>query len=193
MSVRCLMTPVTLLLLSAIAFAPRAARADLIYTWHEDDGQDVTGQLILKNSAQAAGGFGLSDIISFTFTAALAVEPFSLNKDSLFDGYFPMPLSTVTAIPTASNSFFDAGGSVYPQYDESMSVDFNNLFGASGSQQWRRYTPVLLINQNGFGHWTLFDTTAVAAVPEPGSLTLVGLGAAGLAAGALRRRRRAAA
>ena len=59
---------VTLFLLSGAAIAPRAAKADITYTWTEDDGQSVTGSMTVQSAAQAAGKIQLSDVISFHFT-----------------------------------------------------------------------------------------------------------------------------
>ncbi len=69
---------VTLFLLSGAVFAPRAAKADITYTWHEDDGQSITGSMTVKSAVQAAGQIQISDVTSFNF-----------NFDIVPEGSFP--------------------------------------------------------------------------------------------------------
>jgi hypothetical protein len=64
----------------------------ITYTWHEDDGQLVSGQLLVNSSARAAGQITPSDISSFSWTGLFdtytAAPPLFPN---------PLPISTLDA------------------------------------------------------------------------------------------------
>jgi hypothetical protein len=92
-------TLVTLLLLTGAALAPGVADAGSItYTWHEDDGQNVTGQLIVSDLALFAGQITQPDVIAFAFDT-----PFeSFTQAVLFVPTIPIDMTT--GAPTAPHS-----------------------------------------------------------------------------------------
>ena len=53
---------------SATATFQSTPNYSLVYTWHETDGQSVTGSLVASSSALAAQQITFSDVISFEFT-----------------------------------------------------------------------------------------------------------------------------
>ena len=55
-------------MLAGLAFVPRGAKADITYTWHEDDGLSVTGSFVVSSMAQTAGQIINQYVNSFTFT-----------------------------------------------------------------------------------------------------------------------------
>ncbi len=65
----------TLFVLSAlvgVGFQPAIALAGSItYTWVEDDGQNVTGSLVVSGGAQTAGAISFSDVVSFNWSDPL--------------------------------------------------------------------------------------------------------------------------
>src|SRR5262245_18137083 len=64
----------------------------IIYTWIEDDGQAVAGQLVVNSSAQAAGQITASDIISFSWTGLH--DTYNATPPLIPD---PLPISTLDA------------------------------------------------------------------------------------------------
>ena len=92
----------TLFLLSGAVFAPRAAKADITYTWIEDDGQNITGSMTVQFLAvQAAGQIQFSDVTLFNFNFDKVPEG-SFPSSSLTTNNFPLPISPLDASPTAT-------------------------------------------------------------------------------------------
>jgi len=154
-----------LCVLSALVWVgspPTDARADIIYTWHEDDGQNVTGSLEVLNSAQPAGQITASNVVSFAWT-----DPYgAYNKaDMLLYTNFPIPISTTTAEFTAPNNSalgIDAGNGL--QY---VNVQASVPTTTPSSMQWYEALPAS--TPDGFGHWTISQTSTI---PEPSTITM---------------------
>ena len=83
------------LLVLVLAIAP-AARADLIYTWHETDGKAVTGSLDVLPIALTNGAISYADVKSFTFTI-----PGRNSRPS--KPHLSRSLSTATACPLTAS------------------------------------------------------------------------------------------
>jgi PEP-CTERM motif len=162
------------LVLSAIvlALSAQSSKADLIYTWHETDGQSVTGSLVVSSAALTSGSISFSDIESFSFVG----PGFSYN--TLFNfSPFAFPINSSGMVTSAADtSLSTTDGLLMVTFDSTSFDPSVPVFFAYGG-------PVL---DSGFGYWTVTNT----AVPEPSSLVMSAT-AAGLIGGlAVCRRRR---
>src|SRR5262245_15994719 len=160
--------------LGLAAVATGRAHADNItYTWHEDDTQSVVGSFVVKGSAQAAGTINLpGDEVSFDF-----VTPNATISSGALAGGFSIPISTSDASPTAVPGT-EEGGSLFgisPSLNFSFAFDTN--WDVVKGEPWSVVASGSSLT--GVGHWTI--TGATTAVPEPSSLALAALTAAGLA------------
>jgi PEP-CTERM motif len=144
------------------------ARADLIYTWNEDDGQAVTGSLDVNSVALTNGVIQNADVIAFSWS-----DPFaSYGTSDLAPFTEGIPISTINGSFTDNTSFPRSvdGNLVIPATAGSMSP--GGGFWGDG-------------DIGGTGHWTV----AISSVPEPSTLLLsVIAGVVGLGAWARRRR-----
>jgi hypothetical protein len=165
-------------MLAGLPLAPRAATADITYTWHEDDGLNVTGQLDVNSAAQAAGQIQLSDVLSFDFSVPIGT--FTLSD---LNSGFPLPISTLDAAPTGSPGFtaVNTSGSF-------AEISFDNGWQTPSGEavSFRTATGSF---QSGHGHWTI--TGAAVTVPEPSTAAVAVFGAVCGIAYAWARRRRA--
>ncbi len=111
--------------LSGTAIAPRAANADITYTWHEDDETNVTGSLTVKSAAQSAGQFTLSDVVSFTFDIPS-------NSYGTVGSLVPnaIPISTTTAAPMGMGDLVSGAG------NSLLTVDLNQNWNTPEKETW---------------------------------------------------------
>ena len=182
--------PVSRFLWSALvvvgsAVLPSVSGADIVYTWHEDDGQNVTGSFDVKSTTLSAGEIDQSDVVSFSFIGTFSSDSFNFVAADIDYITYPLSISKTTGIPTDSSSRIIIDDPMYGQYDGEATVDFNSSLTTASSQKWERSVSAIGIEQNGVGHWTV-----ALSVPEPSSIVLAGIGAAGVALAALRSRRR---
>ena len=87
--------------LAGFLLARDAGAGTITYTWHEDDGQDVVGSLVVPGSAKTNGVINFSDVISFNFSSAAI--GFSFGTSTLTSEFFPISISMATAIPAPSD------------------------------------------------------------------------------------------
>jgi hypothetical protein len=166
---------VTLILLTGVAIAPRAAKADITYTWHEDDGQNVTGALLVQTAAQAAGQIMSSDVESYSFNIGSLSNPFTnLDPDT-----FPIPISKADAAPTAQGWKLDSTPLLV-----SFDTQWNVISGETFSVITGPHEPAI----TGSGHWSI--SVAMTAVPEPSTALVASLGAVAFIAYGWSRHRR---
>jgi hypothetical protein len=165
--------PLAVSVLAALLWAgchPMAARANVIYTWVEDDGQQVTGNLAVLGTAQPAGQINFADVVSFNWH-----DPHTSYTTPNLDagGLWPIAINTLTAAFTGASSQLDA-----IQSANVVVIQANVNYATPSAESWRYPTgPAEL---TGVGHWT------ISGVPEPGGVGLMGIAAALL----LRRSRR---
>jgi hypothetical protein len=143
------------------------AKADLIYTWVEDDGQNVSGSLDVSSIALTNGTLNNNDVIAFSWSDPSAtygtadLAPFSEG----------IPISMINGAFTDSTSFPRSvnGQLEIPATAGSM---------VSGGGDWSDG------EASGVGHWTV----AITSVPEPSALLLSGIaGVVGLGVWTRRR------
>jgi hypothetical protein len=168
----------TLFMLAGFVLTPRAADAgSIIYNWHEDDGQNVTGQLVVSSAAQTAGAITLADITSFNFGGEIHGFPFEFTLPYVI-GSFPIPISMSDAAPTSASTQLEIGGPFAPNGIPSI-VLLDDHYSATDGESWNLQTESFLI-YTGSGHWTITSGT----VPEPSSAVLAAVAAVcGLAYG----------
>jgi hypothetical protein len=73
--------------------AGRAANANLVYTWHETDGQDVVGSMKVKRAALAAHKIPFADLVSFSFSVPFFGATETFKKSAIERQTFPIPIS----------------------------------------------------------------------------------------------------
>ena len=175
------------LVVVASAVFPSVSRADIVYTWHEDDGQNVTAQLDVKSTVLAAGQINMADVVSFSFIGTFSSDSFNFDAADIAtdEPNFPISISKVTGIPTDSHFFLIIADPNYGQFDGQATIDFNSSLTTPSGQNWDRSVSAIGIQQQGVGHWTV-----ALAVPEPSSLVLAGIGAATVALAAVAGRNR---
>jgi hypothetical protein len=154
------------------ALAPGVADAGSItYTWHEDDGQNVTGQLIVSDLALFAGQITQTDVIAFAFDTPRSF----FTQAKLFPPTIPIDMTT--GAPRASNTSVTSSPS-------SFSVALDSSYQQISGETWSYFQSDPLHFGNGSGHWTI----TISSVPEPSSAALAAIGAV-VAYGWSRRRR----
>ena len=177
---------VTLFLLSGAVFAPRAAKADITYTWHEDDGQSITGSMTVQSAVQAAGQIQISDVTSFNFNFDNVPEG-SFPSSSITFNNFPLPISPLDASPTATPSSNTQLIAEKPGITFIMFVQFDALWNTPSGE----FIEAESTGPNiGAGHWIITGASPAAAVPEPSTAVVAGIGVVcGLAYAWCRHRR----
>lgn len=155
-----------------------------------------------SNDNYFAGDFGgavYNDFFSFDISGlagetvlSASFEPFAYAISAAYGVIYT--LYDVSTDPLTLNT--NTGASAAIHGDLGSGVSYGSFFVPTGVA----FT-TLTLPLNGFGvadlqaaidggrYFSIGGTASAAIVPEPGSLTLVGLGAFGLVAGAIRRRR----
>ena len=169
-------------MLAGVALVPPAARAEITYTWHEDDFQPASGQLQVTNAAQAAGLITDADITAFSFTAPVAPGGLQASIQFNMAEVTPrtgIPISPSDAAPTGTDTILGANVVTPSEYllllplDTKWNVQNGEPWAAQGSDQ---------PEGSGSGHWEI-AVGAVQPVPEPSTAVLAGIAAVcGLAA-----------
>ena len=145
-----------LVLLAGWGLAPRAAVADFGYTWQEDDGQAVTGSLVVRDSALAAGVITTADVVSFAFSG----PGFSATPGSAFTSGGAMTIDPTTGAATGGDSSISANAPAAPgdsmpgvldvQLDKNYATPSGEL-----SEQVSFPTGQSSVVTNGHGHWVI--------------------------------------
>jgi hypothetical protein len=165
-----------LALIGTIAATPAPARADIVYTWHEDDALAFNGSMAVKQSAQAAGMITLSDFTAFAFNTPYG--SFSLSDFVPSEFVYDLPISPVdagfTAPPPGPQRFGAADNSIPVALV--FTVD-TNWSVPSGEASFVGHNDADTIV--GAGHWSI---SGANAVPEPATLTLALVGLASVGA-----------
>ncbi len=147
------------LLVLVLAITP-AARADIVYTWNETDGQAVTGSLDVLPVALTNGAISFADVKSFTFTIPGAEFTTLQTED------FPVAIDS-NGVPTDSQP----DGNFLSDSGANLLVDFSKgAFESSTSFGWSAHDP----GGGGGGFWSV---SLPAVVPEPSTQTLFFIGA----------------
>ena len=140
---------------TATFHANPAVPANLLYTWHEIDGQNVTGSIQVSSRALAAQQIQLSDVISFTFS----VGSYTFTAAGLNAPDFPIPIlapsgsfSTMVA-KNPGNTFNEVLNRGTPQI-VSLELRDNAESMAYSGERWLLQSfagpPVV-----GIGYWTV--------------------------------------
>ncbi len=170
---------VTLFLMSGSAMVPSASKAGIIYTWHEDDGQSITGSMAVKSTVQAAGEITFADVTSFTFTFNVSQVNESFQTNELEALYFPLPISTTDASPLGFINGVTIGAQSGTTGDN-FYVAFSVFWDTNSGELWQDYnitTQALVVT--GYGHWTITGATTPSAVPEPSAAIMGVIGTVG--------------
>lgn len=167
---------VTVFLAYGVVLAPLTAKADITYTWNEDDGKSVTGSMTVLSAAQVAGQITFSDVTSFTFTTT--IDTYTSANMSPFT--FPLPISPTDAAPTSSTSQIILSNPANATF-----IDFDTNWSTISGEAWFEEMNFGSRLDAGDGHWTISG-----AVPEPSTAILAVVGAvSGMAYGWSRHRR----
>jgi hypothetical protein len=172
-------------LIATLALVPCTSRAgSIIYTWHEDDGQNVSGSFIVSSEALQDGLIQFADLQSFSFAGVTQVG-YTFEGFVGFATAFPIPISSADGVPTSNTNLFDNLG-FGNGIGVSLTVTFNPESFTHDGGEWiyAQYSPFGAGPiATGIGHWT------AAVVPEPSSLVSAGLACVcGIAYGAARKR-----
>ena len=139
---------------SATATFQSTSNYSLVYTWHETDGQSVTGSLVASSSALAAQQITSSDVISFEFT----VGSYTITAANLDQQDFPIPIAAPLGYfseehPHAGlNAELNPGSSFPIAFGVGDNADSNspNPLAESG---WELLAPAGRLA--GSGYWTV--------------------------------------
>jgi hypothetical protein len=172
----------TLILLSGTVIVPRTANADLTYTWHEDDGADVSGVMTVKGTAQANMQITLSDILTFSFTNTFFNSPYSVGDMPPAMFFTIIPISATNAGPTSASSVLLAA-----QDETQMTIAFDTAWNTTDGEHWSEQDPGIHQTHSGVGHWVI--TGATVATPEPSTAVVAAFGAIAFIAHGWSRRR----
>ena len=139
---------------SATATFQSTSNYSLVYTWHETDGQSVTGSLVASSSALAAQQITFSDVISFEFT----VGSYTITAANLDQQDFPIAIAAPLGYfseehPHAGlNAELNPGSSFPIAFGVGDNADSNspNPLAESG---WELFAPAGRLA--GSGYWTV--------------------------------------
>ncbi len=159
-------------MLTGSIIAPSRARADITYTWVEDDGYNVSCKLVVNSAAQTNGQITLSDVVSFSFSTPQASWT---SLDELDPSTIPISMSN--AAPTGTDDSLvtksaEVGGMTYfasISLDEYWNASFGEL--AVVTKIGGELTPYS-------GHWTISGASAppTSSAPEPSTAVVASVG-----------------
>ena len=172
---------VTLFLLSGAALAPRAAKADITYTWVDDLGQGFTGSMAVLGTAQAAGQIKLTDVTSFAFTTPIDTTV----PNELFPQDFPLSISTTTAAPTGTTTMIESS----THTSDRLSVAFDTNWNILSGEKIVAINAFGITEDSDLGHWSITAHTTTS-VPEPSTAVVAVIGAVAFIAYGWSRHRR---
>lgn len=160
---------VSLLAFGLAIIGPGNARADISYTWHEDDAESVQINLNVLSATQAAGRINFADITSATLVLSYYPPSFASTEKyskANLDPSLSLGISSVDASPVSG-----AIG-LSPLSDRTLFVAFDRGWNTIGGESLVYGTIDFSALIIGHGHWTIGGT----AVPEPSSAILTTLG-----------------
>jgi hypothetical protein len=67
--------------------------SQLVYTWHETDGQNVTGSMVVKRAALTARRIPFTDVILFSFSIPFYGATEVASKSDIERQTFPIPIN----------------------------------------------------------------------------------------------------
>lgn len=154
--------------LAGLALPVRSASANLVYTWHETDNQNVTGTLEVSDAVLKNGAITLNDVISFSFS----VPATTYAKAGLVAQSFVFPAITVDMTTGAFTSGVAASLQATNNANNDRLIVTVNAASMTrnGGGNW---SDALNKPATGAGYWTV-----AILVPEPSTLVLGGIAAA---------------
>ena len=182
-----------------LAISARVSSASVIYEYRESSSTAVIGTLEIAAPPASAGGpwstVDLSDLVSLLLDDSV----FGLGSGDLLSGG---GVVNVAGISSADGTQLDAGGvgitfptilppnPFDPAIDRTLVLGFDAAAGLDVVQLATFLTfpdgSVVIGDLFVDGNWT---AAPIAAIPEPGTFTLLGIGLAAAGRSALRRRR----
>jgi hypothetical protein len=150
--------------LLVLAIAPGPSRAgNIVYTWHETDGQSVSGSLSVSDTALTTLVIDSTDVVSTSFST----PHFSSNSLSPFS---PITIGS-SGIPTAGGEFDESTNTLLVPFSSGTFTPPSSP--PSGESTWQVAIDLAHI-YHGVGYWTV---SGASAVPEPSSGLLAAIGA----------------
>ncbi len=166
------------------------------------NGEEPGGSLTLSGSTlygmtYGGGTYGDGTIFSIPVTGGTPTTLLSFNGT---DG--KEPSGSLTLIGSTLYGMTPYGGASAPQYDGDGNIfsiqtnggDFQNLVIFNGANGWNPHGDLTSVGSTLYGMTTIgnngYGTVFALVLPEPSSAVLLGFGAIGLAAMAIRRRMR---
>jgi len=154
--------------LGAIAFPTGPASADIIYTWHEDDGQSASGTLLVDSAVQLLGYIPAPFVKAFDFRMPGGDMGMSF-------GQFPPPDLFIPVSHTDGGFTGQIGTNIHQAGDLGAAMVNTDLnYQAIGGESWFGNFITNPHPVSGVGHWTV----AQVPVPEPSPMILVVIGLA---------------
>jgi hypothetical protein len=152
-----------------MALAGRPAQADVVYTWHETDRQNVTGSLSVGFAALANGQITLNDVTAFSFSVPMT----TYVRADLVGQSFVFPAITIDKTTGAFTSTVAAAIQAMhaANNDRIVVTTTASSMMMNGNGNW---ADTLNNPATGTGFWTV-------TVPEPSTLVLGVIAACGLA------------
>jgi PEP-CTERM motif len=172
-----LRTPLLAALATAATLACNTAAASVVWSWSFNSGAEAGTFTTNGTTADLGGAFNfVIDAATFNVTAS-AFNPALVGASFVAN----QPTQGFLWNGTAATQFYRGGGT-FTNGSNFFSGDYRFTFGIiSGNAVGSTQNAATFAN-NGFTALTLNAQTPTVTVPEPGTLALVGLAAAGLLA-----------